>query len=132
MLVPVPISVVLVPKCTGALLLWGTGTSLFDTGTTASLHVGIGTIMCGTGTTASANAPPHRSTTRGFSTAATINCNDLHLFSGHEPLQKVCTELEKPAQEQNARDDQRHLFLHKMGAKHELGVLKSYINVALL
>ena len=32
----------------------------------------------------------------------------------------------------NARNDQRHLFLRKMRAKHELGVLKSYINVALL
>ena len=119
-------------KCTGALLLWGTGTSLFGTGTTASLYVGTGTIMCGTGTTASANVPPHRSTTRGFSTTAAINRNDLHLFFGHEPLQKVCTELEKLAQAKNARDDQRHLFLHKMGAKHEIGVLKSYINVALL
>ena len=88
--------------------------------------------MCGTGTTVSANAPPHRSTTRGFSTAASSNRNDLHLFSGHEPLQKVCMELEKPAQAQNARDDQSHLFLHKMGAKYELGVLKSYINVVLL
>ena len=110
----------------------GTSTSLFGTGTTASLHVGTGTIMCGTGTTASANAPPHRSITRGFSTAAAINRNDLHLFSRHEPLQQVCTELEKLAQAQNERDNQRHIFLHKIGAKHELWVLKSYINVALL
>ena len=57
----------------------------------------VGTIMCGTGTTVSANAPSHRSITRGFSIAAAINCNDLHLFSRNEPLQKVCTELEKPA-----------------------------------
>ena len=126
-------------KCTGALLLWGTGTSLFGTGTslfgtdTSSVrHVVTGTIMCGTGTTTSANALSHRSTTRGFSTAATINRNDLHLFSGHEPLQKVCTELEKPAQAQKHENNQRHLFLHKMRAKHELGVLKSDINVALL
>ena len=119
-------------KCTGALLLWGIDTSLFgtDTGTNGVLHVGTGTIMCGIGTTASANAPSHRSTTRDFSTAATINRNDLHLFSGHEPLQKVCMELKKPIQAQKHENDQRHLFLHKMKAKHELGVLKSDINVA--
>ena len=117
-------------KCTGALLLWGTNTSLFDTGTNSVLHVGTGTIMCGTGTTASANAPSHRSTTWGFSTVAAINRNDLHLFSGHKPLQKVCTKLEKLAQAQKHENDQRHLFLHKMRSKHELGVLKSNINVA--
>ena len=88
-------------KCgTGAPLPWGTDTNLFGTGTTASLHVGTGTSKCGTSTTASAIAPLHRSTTRGFSTAAAINRKDLHLFSGHEPLQKMCTELEKPAQAQ--------------------------------
>ena len=119
-------------KCIGALLLWGTGTSLFGTGTNSVLHVGTGTIMCGTGTTASANAPSHRNTTWGFSTAAAINRNDLHLFSGHEPLQKVCMKLEKPAQVQKHENDQRHLLKHKMRAKHELGVLKSDINVALL
>ena len=118
-------------KCTGVLLLWGTGTCLIGTGTNSVLHVGIGTIMCCTGTTASVNAPSHRSTTRGFTTSAAINCNDLHFFSGHEPLQKVCTELEKPAQAQKHENDQRHLFLHKMREKHELGVLKSDINVAL-
>ena len=88
--------------------------------------------MCGTGTTASANAPSHRSTTRGFTIATAINRNDLHMFSGHEPLQKVCTGLEKPAQTQKHENDQRHLFLHKMREKHELGVLKSDINVAFL
>ena len=119
-------------KCTGALLLWGIGTSLFGTGTNNVLHVGTGTSLCGTGIIVSTNAPSHRSTTRGFSTAAAINRNDLHLFSRHEPLQKVCTELEKPAQEQKHQNDQRHLFLHKMRAKHELGVLKYDINVALL
>ena len=119
-------------KCTGALLLWGTGTSLFGTGTTASLHVGTGTIMCGTGTIASVNAPPHRSTTRGFSTAATINRNDLHLFFRHDPYKKYAQNSKNLHKHKNARDDQRHLFLHKMRAKHELGVLKSYINVSLL
>ena len=132
MLVSVPVSVVLVPKCTGALLLWGTGTSLFGTDTNSVLHVGTGTIMCGTGTISSAIAPSNWNTTRGFSTAAAINHNDLHLFSGHEPLQKVCTKLEKPAQAQKHENDQRHLFLHKMRAKYELGVLKSDINVAFL
>ena len=119
-------------KCTGALLLWGTGTSLFGTGTNSVLHVGIGTIMCGTGTTASGNDPSHGSTTRGFSIVVAFNRNDLHLFSGHEPLQKLCTELEKPTQAQKHENDQRNLFLHKMRAKYELGVLKSDINVALL
>ena len=112
-------------KATGALLLWGTGTNNV-------LYVGIVTIICGTGTTISANAPSHRNTTRGFTTAAAINRNDLHLFSEHEPLQKVCTELEKPAQSQKHENDQRHLFLHRMRAKHELRVLKSNINVTLL
>ena len=119
-------------KCTGAPLPWGTGTSLFGTGTTASLHVGTGTSKCGTGTTASAIAPLHRSTTRGFSTAAAINNDDLHLLSGHEPLQKCARNSKNLHKHKNARNDQRHLFLHKMRAKHWLGVLKSYINVALL
>ena len=86
MLVPVPIVWYRYQKATGALLLWGTGTSLLGTGTNSVLHVGTGAIICGTGATASANAPPHRSTTRDFSTAAAINRNDLHLFFGHEPL----------------------------------------------
>ena len=75
-------------KCTGALLLWGIGTSLFGTGTTASLHVGTGTSKYGTGITASAIAPLHRSTTQGFSKAAAITRDDLNLFFGHKPLQK--------------------------------------------
>ena len=126
-------------KCTGTLLLWGTGTRLFGTGTKSVLHVGTGTIMCGTGTimcgtgtTASANSPSHRSTTRGFSTAATINRNDLHLFFGHEPLQKCARNSKNLHKHKNTRNNQRHLFLHKVRAKHELGVLKSDINVALL
>ena len=112
-------------KATGALLLWGTGTGLLGIGTSSVLHVGIGTIICGNSTTASANAPSHHNTTRGFTTAAAINCNDLHLFSGHEPLQNICTELEKLAEAQKHENDQRHLFLQKVRAKHELGVLKS-------
>ena len=119
-------------KCTGAPLPWGTRTSLFGTGTTASLHVGTGTSKCGTGTTTSATAPLHRSTTWGFSTAAVINSDDLHLFSGHEPLQKCARNSKNLHKHKNVRNDQRHLFLHKMRAKHELGVLKSYLNVALL
>ena len=86
MLVSVPIVWYRYQKAIGALLLWGTGTGLLGTGTNSVLHVGTGTIICGTGTTASAKAPPHRSTTQDFSTAAAINRNDLHLFSGHEPL----------------------------------------------
>ena len=71
-------------KATGALLLRGTGTSLLGTGTS----------ICGTSTTAFVNAPSHCSTTRGFTTAASINRNDLHSFSGHEHL----TKFEKPSQ----------------------------------
>ena len=119
-------------KATGALLLWGIGTGLLGTSTYSVLHVGTGTIICGTGTIASANAPPHRSTTRDFSTAASINLYDLHLLSGHEPLKKVCTKLEKPAQAQKHENNQRHLFLYKMRAKYELGVLKSDINLPFL
>ena len=119
-------------KATDALLLWSTGTGFLGTGTNRVLHVGTSTIICGIGTTISANAPSHCNTTQGFTTAAAINRNDLHLFSEHEPLQKVCTELEKPAQAKKHKNDQRHLFLHKMRANHELGVLKSNINVALL
>ena len=119
-------------KCTGAPLPWGTGTSLFCTGTTTPLHVGTGTSKCGTGTTASAIVPLHRSTTRGFSTTASIDRFDLHLFSGHEPLQKCARNSKNLHKHKNARNNQRHLFLHKMSAKHELKVLKSYINVALL
>ena len=118
--------------CTGAPLPWGTGTNLFGTGTTASLHVGTGTSKCGTGTTASAIAPLHRSTTRGFSTTAAINRDDLHLFSGHEPLQKCARNSKNLHKHKNARNNQRYLFLHKMRAKHELEVLESYINIALL
>ena len=73
-------------KATGALLLRGTGTGLLGTDTNSVLHVGTGTSICGIGTTASANAPSHRSTTRGFTTAAAINRNDLHSFFGQEPL----------------------------------------------
>ena len=78
MLVPVPVSVVPVPqklqwyryqKATGDFLLWGTGTGLL-----------------GTGTTASANAPPHHSSSQDFSTAAAISHNDLYSLFGHEPL----------------------------------------------
>ena len=119
-------------KCTGAPLPWGTGTNLFGTGTTASLHVGTGTSKCGIGTTAFAIAPLHRSTTRGFSIAAAINRDDLHLVFGHEPLQKCARNSKNLHKHKNMRNDQRHLSLHKMRAKHELGVLKSYINVALL
>ena len=119
-------------KCTGAPLPWGTGTSLLSIGTTASLNVGTGTSKCGTGTTASVIVPLHRSTTRGFLTVATINSDDLHLFFGHEPLQKCARNSKNLHKHKNARNDQRHLFLHKMRAKHELGVLKSYINDALL
>ena len=119
-------------NCTGAPLPWGTDTSLFGTSTTASLHAGTGTSKCGTDTTASAISPLHRSTTRGFLTAAAINCYDLHLFSRHEPLQKCEQNSKNLHKHKNARNDQRHLFLHKMRAKHELEVLKSYINVALL
>ena len=95
MLVPVPISVVPVPK-----VYWystALGTSILGTSTTASLHVGTGTSMCGTGTTASVTAPLHYSTTRGLSTAVVINSDDLHLFSRIKPLQKMCPGLEKPA-----------------------------------
>ena len=38
----------------------------------------------------------------------------------------------KPAQAQKHENDQRHLFLHKMREKHELGILKFDIYVALL
>ena len=119
-------------KCIGAPLPWGTGTNLYGIGTTASLHVGTGTNKCGIGTTASIIAPLHHSTTWGFSTADAINRDDLHLFSGHEPLQKGARNSKNMHKHKNARNDQRHLFLHKMRAKHELEVLKSYINVALL
>ena len=74
----------------------------------------------------------YRNTTRGFSTVAAINNDDLHLFSRHEPLQKCAQYSKNLHKHKNARNDQRHLLLHKMRAKHELGVLKSYINVALL
>ena len=73
-------------KATGDLLFWGTGTGLLGTGTNSVLHEGTGTIVCGTGTTTSANVPPYYSTSRDFSTAAAINPNDLHSFSGCEPL----------------------------------------------
>ena len=119
-------------KCTDAPLPWGSGTSLFGTGTTASLHVGTGTSKYGTGTTASVIAHLHRSTTQGFLTAAAINNDDLHLFSGHEPLQKCARNSKNLHKHKNTRNNERHLFLHKMRAKHELGVLKSYINVAFL
>ena len=42
-------------------------------------------------------APLHYNTTQGPSTAAVINSDDLHLFSGIKPLQNLCTGLEKPA-----------------------------------
>ena len=72
-------------------------------------------------------ALPGASRQRLPSTAMIYICSlDTNLYK------KVCTELEKPTQAQIVRDDQRHLFLHKMGAKHEIGVLKSYINIALL
>ena len=100
--------------------------------TGAPLHVGTGTCKCGTCTVASAITHLHRSTTRGFSTAVAINRDDLHLFSGHEPLQKCARNSKNLHKHKNARNDQRHPSLHKMRAKHELGVLKSYINVALL
>ena len=119
-------------KATGDFLFWGIGTGLLGTGTNSVLHVGTGTIICGTGTSASANAPSHRNITRGFTTAAAINRNDLHLFSGHELLQKGCTELKKPSQAQKHMNNQRHLFLHKMRTKYELRALKSNINVVLL
>ena len=86
MLVPEPISVVSVPKVHCTPQPWGTGTTIFGTGTIASLHVGTSTTMYGTGTTASAIAPLHCSTTRGFSTTAVIDNDDLHLFSGTKPL----------------------------------------------
>ena len=54
---------------TGEFMLWGTGTGL-----------------PGTGTTAFAIVPSHSNTSRYFSTAAAINHNDLHSLSGHEPL----------------------------------------------
>ena len=64
----------------------GTGTSKYGIGTTTSLHVGNGIGKYGTGTTASAIAPLHRSTIQGFSIAAAIIRDDLHLFFGHKPL----------------------------------------------
>ena len=94
--------------------------------------MGTGTSKCSTGTTVSTIAPLHYSTTRGFSTATAINRDDLHLFSGHEPLQKCARNSKNLNMHKNTRNDQRYLSLHKMRAKHELGVLKSYINVALL
>ena len=48
------------------------------------------------------------------------------------PYKKCARNSKKPAQAQKHENDQRHLFLHKMRAKYELGVLKSDINVALL
>ena len=48
------------------------------------------------------------------------------------PYKKCARNSKNPHKHKNARYDQRHLFLHNMGAKHVLGVLKSYINVALL
>ena len=39
----------------------------------------------------------HCSTTWGFSIAAFVNNDDLHLFSGNKTLQKLCMGLEKPA-----------------------------------
>ena len=117
-------------KCTGALLLWGTGT-------TASLYVGTctimcdtDTVMCGTGTTTSANAPltialPGASRRRLPSIAMIYICS-----LDTNPYKKCARNSKNLHEHKNARDDQRHLFLHKMRSKHELGVLKSYINVA--
>ena len=48
------------------------------------------------------------------------------------PYKKCARNSKKPAQGQKHENDQRHLFLHKMRAKHELGVLKFDVNVALL
>ena len=100
-------------KCIGTPQPWGTGTSKCGTSTTASLHVGTGTSKCGTGTTASATSLLHCSTTRGLSTVAVINSDDLHLFSRFKPLQK-CTRTSKNLHtHKNARNDQRHLFYTK-------------------
>ena len=48
------------------------------------------------------------------------------------PYKKCARNSKNLHKHKNTRNDQRHLFLHKMRAKHELGVLKSYINVELL
>ena len=48
------------------------------------------------------------------------------------PYKKYARNSKNLHKHKNTRNDQRHLFLHKMRAKHELGVLKSDINVALL
>ena len=112
-------------KCTGTLQPWGTGTTIFGTGTIASLHVG-------TDTTASANAPLHCSITRGLSTTAVIDNNDLHLFSETKPLRRCAWDSKNLHTHKNTRNGQKHLFLHKMRVNHELGGLKPHINVALL
>ena len=80
-------------KCTGTPQPWGTGTNIFGTGTTTSLHVGTGTSKCGIGTTAPTTTPLHCSTTRGLSTAVVINSDGLHLFSEIKPLQKCARDL---------------------------------------
>ena len=142
MLVPVPVSVVPVPKvhwystalgyryhyiwyryhcftacgyqkCTGTPQPWGIGTTIFGTGTIASLHVGTGTNKCCTGITTSATAPLHCSTTLGLSIAAIIDNDDLPLFSGIEPLRKCARDSKNLHTYKNARKGQKHLFYTK-------------------
>ena len=48
------------------------------------------------------------------------------------PYKKCAWNSKNLHKHKNTRNNQRHLFLHKMRAKHELGLLKSDINVALL
>ena len=88
MLVPVPVSVVSVPKVHWYSTALGYRYHYIGTGTIASLHVGTGTSKCGTSTIASITAPLHYSTTRGLSTVAVIDNDDLHLFYGTKPLRK--------------------------------------------
>ena len=57
----------------------------------------------------------------------------IYIFSlDTNPYKKCARNSKNLHKHKNMRNDQRHLFLHKMRAKHEIGELKSDINVALL
>ena len=91
----------------------GTGTGKCGTSTKSALVLhslgvpaqpwGTGTTIFGTGTIASATAPLHCSTTRGLSTAAVIDNDDLHLFSGTKSLRKCARDSKNLHTHKNSR-----------------------------
>ena len=120
-------------KCTSALLLWGTGTSFFFVLVPLPYCMWFPVPLYVVPVPLPLQMLPLTVALPGASRQRLPSIAMIYICSlDTNPYKKCALNSKNLHKHKNAREDQRHLFLHKMRAKHELGVLKSYINFALL